>query len=202
MDLIVGELSTWSMRAWLCLRMANISFNEVIIPLGSPGYRELLAEHSDSLLVPVLNTGEFKIHDSLAIAEYCNELSGGLLLPPDQKQRAQCRSLVSELHSGFQCIRSTLPFSWTAAPVYAVAEELRRDLQRLESIWGRANGAFYYRRPSLADAFYAVMACRLDSYGIRFDAAAGDYQQSLQEWPLFDEAIQRARQWAAPSATR
>lgn len=200
MELIVGDFSTWSMRAWLCLRMADISFSEVIVPLDRPDSRQLLVRYSDSGLVPVLNTGEFKVHDSLAIAEYCNEIAGGNLLPRDVRQRAECRSLVCELHAGFSRIRTTMPFAWNPAPVATLPVEAERECQRLDSIWGKARGPFYYEQPSMADAFYAVMACRLSNYGIRFGGAAGEYQTRLQEWPLFVELLKRARLWTETAA--
>ena len=51
--LIVGDVSTWSMRAWMSLKLAKVDFDELVIPLGQSEHKQFLAENSDSLLVPV-----------------------------------------------------------------------------------------------------------------------------------------------------
>lgn len=196
MKLVVGALSTWSMRAWMCLRMAELPFEEIIIPLDTPGYKETLARYSESMLVPVLDTGDVKIHDSLAIAEYCNELSGGKLLPSDRSKRAYCRSLISELHSGYTNIRGQCPFAWDPKPLREVDCAMKADLERLEIIWACAEGTYYFASPTIVDAFHAVLAYRLAVYGIWLPGNAGGYQERILEWPIFAEALARARYWA------
>lgn len=198
MKLVVGNCSTWSMRALTCLEIAGIAVEDIVIPLGEPGYEDALANMSDSMLVPVLIDGETKIHDSLAIAEYANELSSGELWPQDTKQRAIARSVVCELHSGFPLIRTLMPFGWD---VTAISTEnntnLQRELRRLSTIWQHASGEFYFSDPSAVDAFYAVLAYRLNAYGVTLSGPASDYQTALLEWPLFQKVLARARTWAA-----
>lgn len=200
MKLIVGDLSTWSIRAWMCLRMAELPFEEIVIPLGSPGYQKKLAQYSETLLVPVLDAGEVKIHDSLAIAEYCNELSGGRLFPDDRSKRAVCRGLCSELHSGFAAIRSRCPFTWHAEPVGDLTP-IKAELRRLEQIWSCAESNYYFSEPTAVDAFYAVLAYRLSSYGVEFPGSAGRYQKQVLAWLLLGEAIAKARSWSGLSTT-
>ena len=48
---------------------------------------------------------------------------------------------------------------------------------------------------ALSDAFYAVLAYRLASYGINFDGKAGLYQQSLLDWNLFKDVMIKANDW-------
>lgn len=199
MQLIVGDVSTWSMRAWMCLRLADVPFSVVVIPLGTPGYKEKLATYSPSMLVPVLDTGELKVHDSLAIAEYANELSEDRLLPTDPLKRAMCRSLSSELHSGFATIRRLCPFSWEPTPLTEPAKcEIQVELARLEKIWSAADGLYYFGNPTIVDAFYSVLAYRLASYEIDLADSAGAYQQQLLAWPVFTEMLERARDWIQP----
>jgi glutathione S-transferase len=45
------------------------------------------------------------------------------------------------------------------------------------------------------DAFYAILAFRLKSYGITLKGRAGEYQQSLLDWDLLKQAIAQAEQW-------
>lgn len=196
MKLVMGNISSWSMRAWMCLSVAEIPFEELVIPLGTPAYEKTLANHSKTMLVPVLETDDIKVHDSLAIAEYANELSGGKLLPQDSLKRAECRSLCSELHSGFPNIRSLYPFSWQPDLSSGINPAIQNELQRLTAIWSQAEGHYYYGEPTMVDAFYTVMAYRLFSYNIILDGRAGEYQRQLIEWPLFASLLEKARAWA------
>src|ERR1700745_1335391 len=46
------------------------------------------------------------------IAEYLHEINpGARLFPTDQAQRAHCRSICGEMHSGFSNLRSALPMN-------------------------------------------------------------------------------------------
>ena len=195
MQLIVGNISTWSMRAWMCLKLAELDFEEIVIPLATEDYREQLSNYSETMLVPVLRADNFLVHDSLAIAEYANELSIKSIFPSLAKERAIARSLCSELHSGFMTIRSMYPFSWNALPVDKAAEEVENEIARLTYIWSKAIGSYYFSQPSVVDAFYSVLAYRLQRYGILLSGAAGEYQKSLTEWPLFTSCIERAKKW-------
>jgi hypothetical protein len=41
--LIVGDVSTWSMRAWMSLKLAKVDFDELVIPLGQLEHKQFLA---------------------------------------------------------------------------------------------------------------------------------------------------------------
>ena len=64
--------SSWSMRAWLVLTAFNIDFEEVQVRFDAinPSFKEQLSQIHANAKVPVLDVGEFKIWDSLAICEY------------------------------------------------------------------------------------------------------------------------------------
>jgi glutathione S-transferase len=194
--LVVGDLSTWSIRAWISLKLAEVEFSEVVMPLGNPKYKGQLSELSDSKLVPVLVRGSARIHDSMAIAEYVNELADGKLYLRDQLDRAACRSLCAELHSGFTNIRTLCPYSINGGEVISSGGVLEPYLNRLKQIWSKASGQFYYKDASLFDAYYAIMAHRLAGYDIYFEGAAGDYQRNVLSWGLFAESLQRAKHWS------
>jgi len=194
-QLIVGNVSTWSMRAWICLKLANLDFEEVVVSLDVDNYKIKLSRISNSMLVPVLKVDELLIHDSLAIAEYANEVSDGALFPLQTSHRALARSLCSELHAGFTNVRSTYPFSWEASPVDSIAKEVESEIRRLTDIWSQAAGSFYFQKASVVDAYYSVLAYRLSQYGIVLEGSAGEYQRSLIEWPLFNSCIEQAKNW-------
>ena len=80
LTLTIGDknLSSWSLRPWILMKQAEIPFTEINIKLDRPGTRKTLSEISPSGLVPFLthrnDPSDVKIWDSLAIAEYLNEL--------------------------------------------------------------------------------------------------------------------------------
>lgn len=198
MQLIVGTNSTWSLRAWICGRIAELDLAVSVIDLQKPECKEELKRVSTTGLVPVLLAGELQIHDSLAIAEYFNELSNGALYPSNQAERAIARSLVSELHSGFIAVRSACPFSLEpVSPASFQAESLISELARIEEIFASARLPYMFDKPSAVDAFYAVMAYRLNGYGIHLNGKAGEYQNSLLKWAALIDAIETMHEWSS-----
>ena len=107
--------SSWSLRGWLLTRFSGLPFDEVVMPIDDPGARAELLLLSPSILVPCLVHNGVKVWDTLAIAEYLNEVmpdSG--ILPADRRERAHCRSICGEMHSGFASLRSALPMNLKA----------------------------------------------------------------------------------------
>jgi glutathione S-transferase len=74
---------------------------------------------------------------ALAIAEYLHEIkSGAGLFPSDQAQRAHCRSICGEMHSGFSNLRSALPMNIKARfPGFKAWAGARADIDRITTIW-------------------------------------------------------------------
>lgn len=190
MKLIIGTGSTWSLRVWICARIAELPLEEHVIDLTQSNYKEQISQHSVTGLVPVLTDDGVVVHDSLAIMEYLNECSGGALLPKKLAERAQARSLCAELHSGFIRLRSTHPFTLGASAAPVINDQaLDREIARIQKIFEQAKRPYMFDRESAVDAFYSVLAFRLRSYGIQLTADAGDYQDSLLSWPYLQEAI-------------
>ena len=100
--LTVGTGSTWAMRATLVLAMSGLEWQEQVFDLEDARSLQRLKRVAPAGLVPWLDDGELRIHDSLAIAEYLHELCPGRhLYPADRAERALARSLCAELHAGF-----------------------------------------------------------------------------------------------------
>ena len=197
MILVAGIDSTWSLRAWICGRLAGIDMTVRVIDLSAPGYKQEILNYSPSGLVPALLTDGFVVHDSLAIAEYFNECANGVLLPPPGEARAVARSLCAEMHSGFAGLRSRCPFTLQdVEPLTGFSEKLRKELDRVEGIFAGARLPFMFEEAGMVDAFYAIMAMRLRIYGILLPGKAGAYQQSLLDWPLLQQAMEEAKRWA------
>ncbi|MDH5752614.1 MAG: glutathione S-transferase family protein [Deltaproteobacteria bacterium] len=200
------KYSSWSLRAWLALRMAGVEFQEERIPLFVEGFKERLAERSPSALVPVLKDGDLVVHDSLAIAEYVNEkYARGRLYPADMEERALARSVCAEMHSGFTAIRSTMPMNLARRPEPSRVQPpsqaaLERELNRLTGLWEdlrrrfSARGPFLFGEPGIAEAMYLPMATRLKTYGVSLGHAplAREYVEHLHSWELFQPWLQDA----------
>ena len=193
LDLVVGTHSTWSIRAWLCLKIAKLEFNEIVINLEKDNYQSKITQFSDTLLLPVLLNNDIHIHDSLAICEYVNDITN--IYPESKKQKALSRSLCAELHSGFMNLRANCPFSLDKVEPVKLSEALNKEITRLTHIFDNAHGNFMFEKASPVDAFYAVLAFRLSAYGIELEGKAGEYQTKLQQWPLFIQAISTAKHW-------
>ena len=88
--------SSWSLRGWLLARFAGLEFREVMIPPDDADARKELLLLSPSILVPCLTHNGVKVWDTLAIAEYLNEVKPrSKLLPSDRAARAPCRRAES-----------------------------------------------------------------------------------------------------------
>ena len=200
MEIVIGtkRWSTWSMRPWLVLRRAGLSFTETLVELREQnGVSEAaIRVHSPSGLVPVLKDGDLTIWDSLAIAEYLAGLTPGLW-PIEPARRALARSAAAEMHSGFGALRGECPMDLTATPrATALSEAAQKDVRRIVAVWSalldRFGGPFLVGDWSIADAFFTPMATRFRTYGIApgdhgGTAAADAYLQLLLETPEFLE---------------
>ncbi|HHQ4657713.1 TPA: glutathione S-transferase [Aeromonas hydrophila] len=197
--LTVGTGSTWAMRAALVLAMSGLEWQEQVFDLEDAKELQRLKRLAPAGLVPWLDHDGGRIHDSLAIAEYLHELCPARRLYPEARaERALARSLCAELHAGFRQIRTLLPFFLGAPTRSEPPVEAIGELARLQTIWSQARGPFYFGEAGILDAFYAVMAYRLASYGIQLPGQAGAYQQALLAWPLWQQTLVKARlQWPA-----
>jgi glutathione S-transferase len=102
--------SSWSLRGWLLTRFSGLEFEEITTAPDDASARAEILLLSSSILVPCLRHDGATIWDTLAIAEYLNEtMPDAGLLPADRVQRAHCRSICGEIHSGFTTLRASLP---------------------------------------------------------------------------------------------
>ena len=128
---------SWSLRGWLLCKMAGLDFEEQHVGTDDPSTRAELLLLSPSFLVPCLIHDGLKVWDTLAIAEYLHEIKPEAgLLPADQAQRAHCRSICGEMHSGFSNLRSALPMNLKAHfPGFKSWAGARGDIERITAIW-------------------------------------------------------------------
>lgn len=200
MELVIGtkKWSSWSLRPWLALKRTGAPFREIEIPLRQGAASDAaIAAHSPSRQVPVLKVGDLTIWDSLAICEYLAETyPEAKLWPEDPILRALGRSSAAEMHGGFQALRSECPMALeTRAPIEvseAVGKNVRTIVERWNQLLAKSGGPFLLGDWSIADAFYAPVATRFRTYGIK-PADYGDtgtaqaYAERLLATPEFLE---------------
>jgi glutathione S-transferase len=195
--LVIGNknYSSWSLRPWLALRMARIPFDEVRIPLYEPDTAAALAPWSPSGLVPLLQDGDLKVWDSLAICEYLAESYPDRgLWPEDRAARAMARSVSAEMHAGFGGLRSAMSMNIRRRyPSLGRTPECLQDIDRVLAIWRDcrsrfgAGGDFLFGRFSIADAMYAPVVLRFQTYEFELDGAARAYADAILALPALRE---------------
>jgi glutathione S-transferase len=191
---------SWSLRGWLLCKMAGLDFEERPVSTDDPSTRAELLLLSPSFLVPCLVHDGLKIWDTLAIAEYLDEIAPQAgLLPADRAQRAHCRSICGEMHSGFSNLRSALPMNIKAHfPGFKSWAGARGDIERITAIWREAlseyGGPFLFgAAPCAADAMYAPVCSRFATYDVAVDPRSNDYCNTIMAHPLMQEWIAAAK---------
>ncbi len=202
--LTIGDkyLSSWSLRPWFLMRQAGIPFTEENIRLDRPETRKILAEKSPSGLVPFLTHGDLKIWDSLAIAEYLNDLfPEKQLWPKDPQARAIARCVAAEMHSGFSNLRTVWPMAFTREGLaHVTSGGVQRDLERINHLWTMcrktygAGGEFLFGEFSIADAIYAPVVSRMVTYGpVALSPEAAAYRDMIFALPAMKQWGEGAR---------
>jgi glutathione S-transferase len=187
--------SSWSMRGWLLARLAGMEFEEIVISVDDPAMRAEILLLAPSILVPCLRHEGIEVWDTLAIAEYLNEVRpDAALLPADRKAHAHCRAICGEMHSGFSALRSALPMNLKARyENFRVWTRAQADIDRIGVIWRTCintyGGAYLFgKQPCMADAMFAPVATRFITYGVKVDKVCADYCDTImslepvQEW--------------------
>jgi glutathione S-transferase len=194
--LLVGSknYSSWSLRPWLFLRKAGFEFREQIVYFDDSDYQAQIAALSPSRRVPLLIDGGVKIWDSLAICEYVAEFTG-TGLPGNRVARGLARSVAAEMHSGFQALRNECPMNVRARNRRVpVTPQLEADTARVDEIWSgcresySAGGGWLFGEFSIADAMFAPVFFRFQTYGAALSAASQTYLEhalndpAMREW--------------------
>lgn len=201
--LVIGNrnYSSWSFRPWLFLKLNDIPFTETRIPLYTDASKANILRHSPSGKVPLLHDGELVVWDSLAICEYIIErFSPRYALPYEAALRAEARSLVAEMHSGFGALRSQLSMNCRRTPAPAPYDEAAAaDIERIDQIWTSCRQRFAAKGPglfgewSLVDAFFAPVVFRFDRYMLPCSPESRAYMDSILALPVVQEWVAAAR---------
>ena len=192
--------SSWSLRAWLLVKHSRLEFSEELVPPDPPDLRSELLLLKDCRVVPCLHYDGIKVWDTMAIAEFLNELNPGAgLLPDDRYMRAHCRSISYEMNGGFSAMRAALPMNLKAHfPGYKIWTRARADIDRILTIWsdclGKYGGPFLFgEQLTLADLMYAPVATRIQTYAVKIDAVGAAYCRQILALPPLQEWIAAAK---------
>lgn len=192
------NLSSWSLRPWILLKMLNIPFTEQLETFEKEGSTtKKFQKFSPTGLVPCLQDGDLLIWDSLAICEYIAEENPGAW-PKDKVARAWARSAAAEMHSGFQALRSQCPMN--CRPQFSMTEidaALAKDLERINQLW--ETGFYKFSGPFLAgdrftivDAFFVPVALRIRHYGLPINARCDQWIDRVLSLPAMKEWMDAA----------
>lgn len=202
LTLVIGtkNYSSWSLRPWLLLKHLGLRFEERLIHLDTEEFATEVPRLSPSRRVPVLIHGNVSIWESLAICEYASEIAGGRGWPEDRAARAEARAIASEMHAGFQALRTACPMNVRARDRRVpMTRELERDVCRVNAIWEscrrrhRQDGPWLFGAYSAADAMYAPVALRFRTYGLDAAGEAAGYLGTALADPLLGRWVEDAR---------
>jgi glutathione S-transferase len=196
--LLIGtkRYSSWSLRGWLLVHMAGLDVEEVVVPLAA-GVTQAIRDVSPSGLVPYLEHRGARLWESIAIAEYCAELSPALW-PADRVVRAHARSIAAEMHAGFRAMRIAMPMNLGRTfPGRGRTPESLADIARVEAIWAEAlaahGGPFLFGSAfTIPDAMFAPVVTRFLTWQPALSAVSRGYCQAVRAHPLVDRWYREA----------
>jgi glutathione S-transferase len=97
------------------------------------------------------------------------------------------------MHSGLFGIRNEMPMNCRARRQIELTNTAKKEVASLEALWTKLrtenahNGDYLFGEFSLADAFFAPVMFRFQTYGIALSAAASDYQTTMLAHPAMQE---------------
>jgi glutathione S-transferase len=194
--LVIGNknYSSWSLRPWIAMKVLDIPFQELRIPLYGPGATEEILRYSPTGKVPCLVAGATRVWDSLAILEYLAESHP--LWPEAPAARAMARSISAEMHSGFPNLRQHMSMNVRRRyPGKGRTPESLVDIARIVAIWSECReqfgrpGDFLFGHFGAADAMYAPVVLRFRTYEVELPAACRAYADAMLALPAMREWI-------------
>lgn len=181
--------SSWSMRPWAFMRYHQVPFTEAVIPLYQPETAARLRELSPNGRVPMLQHNTATVWESDAICAHVAEaFELPNPLPSQAAERAMARSVIAEMHAGFEALRQELPFDATRDPApVELSDAAQRDIARVRQIWRgarrgtREQGSWLFGAFGIADAMFMPVVLRFHTYAIPLDGPERDYADLVME---------------------
>jgi glutathione S-transferase len=191
--------SSWSLRGWLLTKFSGLPFEEITTAADDPSARAEILLLSPTILVPCLRHDGATIWDTLAIGEYLNEaMPEAGLLPADRVERAHCRAICGEIHSGFTTLRASLPVNIKGRfPNFKIWTRAQADIDRVCTIWreclAQSGGPFLFGERTMADAMYAPVVTRFATYEVKLEPRLQTYAGAIMNMPEMVEWIGAAK---------
>ncbi len=187
--------SSWSLRAWLGLRVAGVDFDEKLVPLFTEEWRAKAPVFSPSAKVPALFDGKKTIWEALGILEYIADSQPDTMLwPLDIDIRAIARSVSLEMHGGFGAVRNNMPMNLRKSmPGRGRGEGVDKDIARIGEIFKTCRvqygqgGDFLFGHFSIADAMFAPIVTRFKTYDVTLDPVGNAYMEAILGLPAMVE---------------
>ncbi|RKF18018.1 glutathione S-transferase family protein [Alginatibacterium sediminis] len=186
MQLFIGNqnYSSWSLRAWLIFTQFDLEVDIKKLKLFSDEFYQQLSHVTPTAKVPALVDGSITVWDSLAILEYINEAYlDNKAWPNALSERAHARAIAAEMHSGFNDVRNEMPMNCRATRQVKLSLGAQKDIARIDAIWSQQMqlhpNEWLFGQWSIADAMYAPIALRMQTYGIELSTPAQIYQQKV-----------------------
>jgi glutathione S-transferase len=186
--------SSWSLRGWLLVRLAGLPCTVRRLESTDAIARAELLLQTASTRIPYLDHDGLRIWDVIAIAEYLNEtFPNAGMMPADRAARARSRAISGEMHAGFATLRASLPVNLrvrhTKFPIWS---GVRADIDRITEIWRECldewGGPYLFgARPGIADAMFAPVCTRFQTYGVSLDPQASRYNATMLNWKPMHE---------------
>ena len=194
--------SSWSMRPWIAMKAVGLPFKEVLIPFAQADTKAKMLAVSPTGKVPVLHHGHLRVWDSLAICEYVADTFPHLNLWPEEREaRAEARSVCAEMHSGFPAMRTALNMNIRRHfSLFHVRVDVMQDVDRILQIWAamrdkyKAKGEYLFGEFSIADAFFAPVLTRFETYGVQVPPVCRVYMDAMMLHPAMKQWIKEAEE--------
>lgn len=190
------------------MKVAGISFEEVVISLNAEDFKPRVSKLSGTGKVPVLIDGSVHVWESLAILEYLAEkYPEARLWPADVAARAHARAIASEMHAGFLPLRRACPMNvWRPVKALELNPDAAADVRRIDAMWTDcrtrfgAGGPFLFGQFGAADAMYAPVVSRFNTYGVLVSETARKYIDAVMALPAWTEWTKAAlhEPWVLP----
>ncbi len=201
MKLVIGNknYSSWSLRPWILMQHAQLSFDEINVPLFTDKGVAMIEQWCPAKRVPVLHDGPLVLWDSLAICEYiADKVTDRSLWPERSDDRARARAMSAEMHSGFALLREAMPMNCRRVvenftPSLDVQIDINRIVQLFEDALQQSGGPWLFGHYTVADAMYAPIASRFQTYQISLPALSRQYVARTLDDPPMQTWYQQSR---------